>query len=46
MTLAPAYNITSVRVMLELTQVQLKRYLTSINRRSNNQIVASGMEFD
>ena len=36
MTLAPAYNIVSVRVMLELTQVQIKRYLTRISRHSTN----------
>ena len=32
-------SVVSVGVMLELTQVQLKHYLTSISQRSTNQIV-------
>ena len=45
----PQRNVMSVRVMLELTQVQLDHYFTSISQCSTNQIVqnlTSGIEFD
>ena len=45
----PQRNVVSVRVTLELTQVQLDNYLTSISQCSTNHIVqnlTSGIEFD
>ena len=46
MTLAPANSIASVKVALKLTQVQLERYLVSIQPIRLSQNLTSEIEFD